>query len=133
MAGRSRSFPRVIAAIGGFTFSGFGLWALAAPSSFFDRVALFEPYNEHFVRDIGAFQIGLGATLILAAILTSDALAAGLIGVGLGAMMHIVSHLVSIDAGGNPAVDIPVFSILGALLLAAGIMRWSQVEGDRRR
>ncbi len=132
MAQGGRSFPQVIAAIAGFTFSGFGIWALAAPSSFFDNVALFEPYNEHFIRDIGSFQIGLGATLMLAALLTSDALAAGLIGVGLGAMMHIVSHFLSIDAGGSPAVDIPVLSILGALLLAAGIMRWRQIEGGVR-
>lgn len=128
-----RSFPRVMAAIGGITFSGLGMWALAAPAGFFETVALFDPYNEHFVRDIGAFQIGLGATLILAAFLTSDALAAGLVGVGVGAMVHIVSHLVSLDAGGNPVIDIPALSVLGALLIAAGIMRWGQVRPVVRR
>lgn len=124
-----QSFPKVVAAVGGFTFLLFGVWALAAPSGFYDAVALFEPYNEHFVRDIGAFQVGLGATLTLAAFLTSDALAAGLIGVGAGAVLHVVSHLASLDDGGTPGVDIPVLSVLGVLLVVGGVMRWSR-KGD---
>lgn len=119
-----RSFPAVAAAIGGFTFVGFGVWALVAPSGFYDAVALFEPYNAHFVRDIGAFQVGLGATLLLAAFLTSDALAAALVGVGSGAVLHVVSHLASVDDGGTPEFDVPALSILGALLIVAGIVRW---------
>ncbi len=119
-----RSFPAVAAAIGGFTFVGFGVWALVAPSGFYDAVAVFEPYNAHFVRDIGAFQVGLGATLLLAAFLTSDALAAALVGVGSGAVLHVVSHLASLDDGGTPEFDVPALSILGALLLVAGVIRW---------
>ncbi len=120
----ARSFPAVAAAIGGFTFVGSGVWALVAPSGFYDAVALFEPYNAHFVRDIGAFQVGLGATLLLAAFLTSDALAAALVGVGSGAVLHVVSHLASVDDGGTPEFDVPALSILGALLIVAGIVRW---------
>jgi hypothetical protein len=30
------------------------------PHSFYDNVATFEPYNRHFLHDIGAFTIGLG-------------------------------------------------------------------------
>ncbi|MEX1271449.1 MAG: hypothetical protein WEB55_03255 [Acidimicrobiia bacterium] len=59
-------FPRAVAAFGGLVFLIFGLWAMIAPQSFFDSVAVFEPYNQHFVQDIGAFQIGLGAVLALA-------------------------------------------------------------------
>ncbi len=121
----AQSFPKVIAAIGGLTFVAFGVWALVAPSGFFDAVALFEPYNAHFVRDIGAFQVGLGATLVLAAFLTSDALAAALLGGGAGAVLHVGSHLVSLDDGGTPEVDVPFLGVLGLLLLTAGIVRWS--------
>ena len=87
-----------------------------------------KPYNAHFIQDLGAFQIGLGLTLVLAALVTSDALVAGLIGVGGGALLHVVSHLLSFNDGGNPGLDIPSLSILGVLLLIAGVMRWRQIR-----
>lgn len=124
----AQSLPKLIAAIGGFTFLAFGGWALADPSGFFDTVAVFEPYNAHFVRDIGAFQVGLGATLLLAAFVTSDALVATLIGVGAGAVLHVVSHVVSLDDGGAPEVDVPFLSVLGAVLLVAGAVRWARIR-----
>ncbi len=127
-AARRRRFPQVVAAIGGFTFVGFGVWALVAPSGFFDALAEFEPYNAHFIRDIGAFQIGLGATLVLAAFLTSDALTAALVGVGLGAVAHLGSHLLSLDDGGNPDLDVPSLAILGVVLLVAGVARWFHLK-----
>ena len=48
------------------TAPGRKVWALAAPKLFFESVATFEPYNQHFVEDLGAFQIGLGAVLAAA-------------------------------------------------------------------
>jgi hypothetical protein len=48
-------------------FLVFGAWAFADPESFFDEVATFEPYNQHLIQDVGAFQIGLGAVLLIAA------------------------------------------------------------------
>ena len=119
-----RGFPKTIAAIGGFVFLAFGLWAMVAPQSFFDAVAVYEPFNQHFVQDIGAFQIGLGAVLVLAAFVTTDALTVALVGVGLGATAHVGSHLAGIDLGGTPEIDIPSLSILGLLLLVGGAMRW---------
>jgi hypothetical protein len=41
-----------------------GGWAGAAPRSF-ARVVNF-PYHQHFLHDLGAFQLGLGVTLLLA-------------------------------------------------------------------
>lgn len=122
-------FPRLIAAIGGFVFLAFGGWALVSPESFYESVATFEPYNAHFLQDIGAFQLGLGATLVLAAFLTGDALLAALVGVGLGASAHVISHLVGLDAGGTPEVDVPSLSILAILLLIAGAIRWRRLTG----
>ncbi len=126
----SGRFPKIAAAGGGFVFLLLGVWALVAPASFFDSIAVFEPYNRHFVQDLGAFQIGLGATLVLAAFLTSDALVAALIGVGTGAVAHVASHLASLDSGGNPASDVPALSVLGVLLLVAGGVRWRHVRKD---
>lgn len=56
-----------------------------------------------------------------------DALAVVLLGVGTGASAHVVSHLLGLGSGGNPAVDIPGLSLLGLLLFGAGIMRVRQI------
>ena len=102
-----------------------GLWAMAAPQSFFEQLALFEPYNQHFLQDIGAFQIGLGATLLLAGLMPRlTALTVALVGVGVGAAMHALSHLLGIDLGGKPATDIPLFSLVAVALLWAGALTW---------
>ena len=121
----SRSGAAVLAFGVGASLVAPGLWAMADPQSFFERVALFEPYNQHLLQDVGAFQIGLGAVLILAALLPSlDALTVALVGVGIGGALHAVSHVIGIDLGGRPAVDIPVFGGLAVVLLVAGVMRW---------
>jgi hypothetical protein len=41
-----------------------GIWAGIAPRSFARLVAF--PYHEHSLHDLGAFQVGIGATLLLA-------------------------------------------------------------------
>lgn len=123
-----RWLPRAIAAAGGIGFVGFGAWAMVSPGSFFEALARFEPYNQHFLQDIGAFQIGLGAVLLLAvAVPRADILAAALLGTGLGAALHVVSHVIGMELGGAPAIDIPVFGALAALLLIAGAVRWRSV------
>lgn len=111
---------RWVTILGGAAFVAFGLWAFVAPQSFFDQLATFDPYNPHLIRDIGAFQIGLGAVLLLVAFLPS-AYAGALLGVGLGGAFHAVGHVIDRDLGGTPATDIPTFSFIAALLLWAGI------------
>ncbi|MGH2602501.1 MAG: hypothetical protein ACRDJ9_24345, partial [Dehalococcoidia bacterium] len=61
-----------------------GVWSFIWPANFYDQIALFPPYNRHFLHDVGAFQIGLGATLLLA-LRWRDSLFVALLGVGLGA------------------------------------------------
>jgi hypothetical protein len=117
--------PKTIAAAGGIGLVGFGAWAMVSPSTFFEALARFEPYNQHFLQDIGALQIGFGAVLLLAvAMPRADSLAVALLGTGLGAALHVVSHVIGMDLGGNPAIDIPVFGALAVLLLIAGALRW---------
>lgn len=117
---RTTQAIRWITLLGGVAFVAFGLWAFAAPQSFFDQLATFEPYNPHLIRDIGAFQIGLGAVLLLVALLP-NAQAGALLGVGLGGAFHAVGHVIDRDLGGTPATDIPTFSVIAALLLWAGV------------
>ena len=122
---RNRSGPVMVAIAVGVGLVALGLWAMVSPQSFFDRIALFEPYNQHFLQDIGAFQIGLGATLLLAGLMPQlSALTVALVGVGLGGATHAVSHVIGIDLGGRPATDIPLFSLVAVALLWAGALSW---------
>ena len=96
-----------------------GLWAFLAPQSFFDRVATFPPYNVHFIHDIGAFSIGLGAVIVLARI-GWTALRSALVGVGIGSAVHVASHVVDYDL--KPSVsDIVGLSLFTLITLAAGL------------
>lgn len=119
---RAGRFTRFVAVAAGLVFVGAGLWAFVAPASFFENAALFEPYNAHFIRDIGAFQIGLGAVLVVAAFVR-DALLAALSGVAVGAVAHVAAHVIDRDLGGEPAVDIPAFSLLAVLLIVGAVVR----------
>ena len=117
--------PRAVAGASGIGIVGLGTWAMVSPNTFFEAIAHFEPYNQHFLQDLGALQIGLGAVLLLAAAMpNADFLAGALLGSGLGAALHWVSHVIGIDLGGNPAIDIPAFGALAVLLLIAGAVRW---------
>jgi hypothetical protein len=124
-ADRGDQLTRVVAGAAGVVLVGLGLWAFTDPGSFYDAVATFEPRNDHFVRDIGAFQIGLGAVLLLA-LVWRDALTVTLVGVGVGTGFHAVAHVLDRDLGGSPATDIPTFAIVAVLLLVAGARRASR-------
>jgi hypothetical protein len=83
-----------------------GLWALFAPESFFKDfpgagfawVELLPPYNEHLVRDVGAFYLGFAVLLFAAAVimdgrLTRVAISAWLV----AAVPHFIFHLTHLD------------------------------------
>lgn len=126
--------PRLIGMLGGGSTALLGVWALAAPESFFNRLAPFEPYNQHFLQDIGAFQIGLGTVLLLAALAPSfDTLTVALLGTGLGAAAHAVSHIIGRDLGGRPSTDIPMFTLTAVLLVGAGLVQRRATSGGGAR
>jgi hypothetical protein len=116
---------RIVAVAGGLFFLAPGIWAMADPRSFFDRLATFEPYNQHFIQDIGALQVGIGAVLLLAALRPAlGVLSTTLIGSGIGAAAHTLSHVIGRDLGGHPETDIPMFGFVAAVLHVAGL--WSR-------
>lgn len=131
---RSSRLTVVAAYLGAGGFLPFGLWAMIAPRSFFENLAEFEPYNQHFIQDIGAFQLGLGAVLLVAALRPRmDGLAIALLGVGVGAAAHVVSHVVGRDLGGKPTTDIALFSMMALILLVAGVARGRGTVSDDLR
>ena len=116
-----KRFPVLMALAGGVFFVGIGLWAFADPSSFFDRLAVFPPYNEHFLHDAGAFQIGLGATLLLATV-WKDALGVALGGTAIGGAFHTLAHVIDDDLGGKDS-DPWLLGLLALALAVAALAR----------
>ena len=83
-----------------------GVWALAAPRSFYEDfpgggrswVSAVGPYNEHMVRDIGGLNLALAFLLVVAAVLLERrlvivALAAYLV----NAVPHFIFHVSHMD------------------------------------
>jgi peptidoglycan/LPS O-acetylase OafA/YrhL len=125
-----RRVVRAIAILAAAFYGIFGAWALLAPRSFFDTVAAFPPYNEHFLHDLGAFQLGLGAA-VLGALAIRRSLVAVLAGVAVASVLHAAAHAVDTDLGGQPT-DPWVLGLFAALVVLALIVAWRS-EGDAPR
>jgi hypothetical protein len=116
---------RIVAIIGGVMLATLGIWGLVAPASFYETLATYPPYHEHFLRDVGAFQLGLGTVLLLAVWLR-DALFVALVGVGIGAAAHTASHVIDRHLG--RASDPWLLGALALLLLLGAVWRWREVR-----
>jgi hypothetical protein len=107
-------------------FVVFGVWPFLAPRSFYDAVATFPPYNAHFLRDAGAFTLGVAGALV-AAWRWRDGLLVALTGASAASVLHVISHIVDADKGGKPT-DIPLLSLLALVLIAGTIVRAKEVR-----
>jgi hypothetical protein len=118
-----------LAAFGAVFFLALGLWAFFDASSFFDELADFEPYNAHFIHDIGAFHAGLGAVLLLALLFPRDGVLVGLGGVGFGAILHFATHVRDSDLGGSDS-DSVLLGVLGVLMVAGAAWRFASTRRE---
>jgi len=121
----------VVAVFGVFTLS-LGIWALADTTSFFDNIADWPPYNRHFIHDLGAFQIALGAALLFALIWQGDAVLAALGGGAIGATLHSIVHITDEEFGGSD-VDPYLLGIVALILVVAFVWRLFAGKGEVRR
>lgn len=121
---RPTLFVRVVTALAGTVTLAAGVWCLVAPESFARAVA-FEPH-EHFLHDLGAFQIGIGATLLLALVWT-DALATVLAGFLVTNSIHAVNHARDLDHGGRLS-DPWLLATVSVLAAAALVLRLRQLR-----
>jgi hypothetical protein len=103
-----------------------GVWPFFSPRSFYDALATFPPFNAHFLRDIGAFTIGIGAG-VLAALRWRDALTATLAGASAASVMHMVSHIIDRDLGGK-STDVPLLALLAVVIIAGLVARTKEVR-----
>jgi threonine dehydrogenase-like Zn-dependent dehydrogenase len=101
-----------------------GALALLAPGAFYDLIGPYPPENPHFVKDLGSWQIALGAAALYA--VRRPAWRAPMLAVlALQYALHAVSHLIDVDAS-DPAWNGPVVlatQALGAAVLAALFVR----------
>ena len=130
MNGSNRGWRRwyvvVVTLLAGLGMAVAGGWSLLAPRSFAERVGF--SYHEHFLHDLGAFQLGIGATLLLA-LIWRDALATALAGFLLANTVHAVNHVVDLDLGGAAwqawmlaVASLAVAVALGLRLSALGVV-----------
>ena len=62
----TESNMRTALGILGATQLAIGLWLAIGPNSFVDNIAPFGPADHHFLRDLAAFQAGIGIALLAA-------------------------------------------------------------------
>src|SRR3972149_6731593 len=83
-----------------------GVWALAAPRSFYDDfpgggrswVSAVGPYNEHLVRDVGGLNLALALLLVAAGVLLERRLViVVLVAYLVNAVPHFVFHVSHMD------------------------------------
>lgn len=120
---RTSRLSAVIAGGIGLLMLVLGIWSFVDPASF----AAFARFSEHthYLHDIGAFQIGIGVTLVLA-LIWDDSLSVALGGFVVGNTLHVTSHLMDLHLGGR-ATDWLVLAALSALALVALAARRRQV------
>jgi hypothetical protein len=111
-----RRYVAAILALAGTSMVAAGIWAGIAPRSFARFVAF--PYHEHFLHDLGAFQVGIGVTLLLA-LVWRDAPIVALAGFLVANTLHAVSHAIDLDLGGHASdpYAIGAVSLLAAVAL----------------
>lgn len=108
--------------VGAAFFLVFGIWAFLAPRSFFVNIAPWNPYNEHFLHDAGAFQIGIGIALVVS-LITAGASVVTLSGAASAATLHALSHVLDAGEGGRSS-DPYMLAALAALLLLGLVAAW---------
>jgi hypothetical protein len=113
-----------------------GLWALIAPQSFYDSIAVFPPFSQHFLHDIGVFQFGIGLVVLLA-LRWSDALTVTLVAGAVSSVLHLVSHVMDRNIGGRGLIAGTVhpsdYIVLGVVALALALAAVLRIEQTSRR
>jgi predicted anti-sigma-YlaC factor YlaD len=99
---------------------GLGALAFLAPGAFYDAIASYPPENAHFLKDVGSWQVALGAAALYA--VRRPAWRAPMLGIlAIQYTLHAISHLIDVDVP-DPAWQgtfALVTQALGAVVLAA--------------
>lgn len=122
-ARESRLVAPLIAVFGAIQIAT-AIWMLLAPRSFFDQIGPFGAYNVHYLRDVAAFQGGIGIALI--ASLRLRALRPGAVCALFGATaLHAINHIVDISAVPGSNADLADALLVTLSSLVAGWLLWA--------
>jgi hypothetical protein len=125
----AQRYVAAILALAGTSMVAAGLWAGLAPRSFARFVAF--PYHQHFLHDLGAFQVGIGVTVLLA-LAWRDAATVALAGFLVANTLHALSHAIDQDLGGHPS-DPWAIGAVSLLATAALVVRVRQPRAPTSR
>jgi len=95
-----------------------GAAMVAAPRTFFDDVATYGAFNDHYIRDVASFHLALGVVMLVAVAKTSwqvPLLAFATLQYGL----HLLNHLWDVgdtDPGWLGPANAAALALIGALL-----------------
>jgi PPOX class probable F420-dependent enzyme len=126
---RGRRFVLAVTLLAGLFMTAAGVAALLAPDWFADAAGF--PRHTHFVHDAGAFQFGIGVTLLLA-VAWRDGLALALAGFLVANTTHAINHAVDLDLGGRSADPwaLAALSLLTAVALVVRLGQLGWVVGE---
>lgn len=129
-----RTVARVALGYLALTSLQLGVWALLAPQAFYDNfpglggrmwISVDGPYNEHFIRDVGALNLALAFLLVTTMIRPSRDLLFVSAGSSLAwGVPHLIYHLVNTDSlsGSDIVMNIGglgLFAVCGIALVRA--------------
>ncbi|BCB77377.1 PPOX class F420-dependent oxidoreductase [Phytohabitans flavus] len=120
---KKNPYVTFVTLLGALLTGAAAVWCLAAPGSFADFVEF--PRHEHFVHDLGAFQLGLAVSLLLA-LVWADGLATALGGFLVANAAHTVNHVGDLDLGGRDS-DPWLIGALAVLTASALVVRLRQL------
>jgi PPOX class probable F420-dependent enzyme len=120
---RGRRVVLAMTGLAALVMTAAGVAALLAPSWFADTAGF--PRHPHFVHDAGAFQLGIGTTLLLA-LIWHDGLALALAGFLVANTTHAINHAVDLDLGGRSS-DPWGLAAVSLLTVVALVVRLGQL------
>jgi PPOX class probable F420-dependent enzyme len=126
---RGRGLVLAVTLLAGLFMTAAGVAGLVAPGWFADTAGF--PRHTHFVHDAGAFQLGIGITLLLA-VAWRDGFALALAGFLVANTIHAINHAVDLDLGGHgsDAWALAAVSLLAAAALVARLRELGWVVGE---
>jgi hypothetical protein len=123
-----RVFVTIAAIVAGGFMLVFGVWSLLFSRSFAALID-FPPYNEHLLHDVGAFQIGIGVS-VLVSLMWSDSIGVALVALIVAGTIHSINHALDRPLGGH-AYD--QWGLAGLVLLAAAALIMHLRGGSRHQ
>jgi PPOX class probable F420-dependent enzyme len=124
-----RRFVLAVTLLAGLFMTAAGVAAVLAPGWFADAAGF--PRHTHFVHDAGAFQLGIGVTLLLA-LAWRDGLALALAGFLVANTTHGINHAIDLDLGGRSGDSwgLAALSLLTAVALVVRLGQLGWVVGE---